>query len=108
MKAWKCSPINEYYCAVVFAETRNKAKVYAQGCDGFEDCEYIDIEARRLPIADKLYKEGKTEVDWNDPDDRIFLVKECGFYCEWHDEKWCNGCSAKEYCSVWEGVPYDE
>ena len=28
---------------------------------------------------DKYYVEGKTEMDWSDPKDRIVLVKACAF-----------------------------
>ena len=52
-KAWKVYPSNCEYCDVVFAETRNKARHIAnEYCDGFEDIDYIDIYARRLPKAD--------------------------------------------------------
>ena len=98
MKAWIVSPKGQYYADVIFAETRNKAKALAKYCDGFEDTEYIDIDIRRVPKADKLYK-GQFGLDWYNDEDRIFLVKELGFGCvDYFDADECVDCSAKEYC----------
>jgi hypothetical protein len=47
---------------------------------------------------DKYYAEGKTEMDWSDPKDRIALVKECGFYCEEPIAEDCKDCPAKDFC----------
>lgn len=46
---------------------------------------------------DKYYAEGKTEMDWSDPKDRIALVKECGFYCEEPIAEDCKDCPAKDF-----------
>ena len=98
MKAWLVRPKNEFYAEVIFAETRNKAKAKAQWCDGFECTEYIDIEAYRMPQADCKYT-GQFGLDFNNPEDRLFLVKECGFTCgEYVDYSDCEDCSANEVC----------
>lgn len=86
--------------AVVFAETRGKAKLLSMKTDACEDADFINIEARRMKAADRYYKEGKTELEWNDPADRLVLVKECGFTCDYDafGIGECEGCSAQEYC----------
>lgn len=99
MKAWLVREKNEFYAAVVFAKTRGKAKALAQYTDACEDAEFCNIEVHRLPSADKYYKEGKRELDWDNPQDRIVLVKECGFYCEDITLERCEECPAKEYCA---------
>lgn len=43
-------------------------------------------------------------MDWMDPDDRIAMVKECGFHCNYESfeiEK-CPKCPANEYCDYYE------
>lgn len=100
MKAWLVREKDEFAATVVFAETRGKARSLATHTDVCEDVDYIRIEVSRMPEADKFYRDGKRELDWNDPADRIVLVKECGFFCnpdyfDWED---CAVCSAREYC----------
>lgn len=100
MKAWFVQPKNEWYAGIVFAETRGQARVIALSLDGFEDTIFTDVEVRRAPYADKYYKHGKSYLDWDNPIERIALVKDCGFVCdidyfEWED---CESCSAKNYC----------
>lgn len=101
MKAWTVREKDRFCIAVVFAENRNKAKSIAQTTDACEDVEYINIEAHRLPIADSQYK-GRIKMDWNDPDDRLFLVKNCNFYCEYIEPYECNRCSARDYCEMYQ------
>lgn len=98
MKAWLVRVKDEFYSTVVFAETRAKAKMAALSTECCEYAKYIDIEAHREPQMDKYYTDGKTEMDWDDPQDRIALVKECGFHCEYDCDmekcpaaKWCDG-----------------
>lgn len=98
MKAWVVKAKNEFCATVVFAETRGKAKSIAMYTDACEDVAFCDIEVRREPQADKFYKEGKTEMDWYDDNDRIALVKDCNFTCEDIEEWICESCPAKEYC----------
>ena len=100
MKAWIVQPKDEGYAGIVFAETRGKAKSIALSLDGFEDAQFTDIEVRRVPYADKYYKEGKSCLDWDNPIDRIVMVKECGFVCDYDYLEWedCETCSAKDHC----------
>lgn len=104
MKAWLVREKGEFIATVVFAETRGKAKVVAMRTEACEDVDFCNIEVRRQPQMDKYYVEGKTEMDWFNPNDRIALVKECGFYCEDIGLKWCEECPAKEYCEDYQDL----
>ena len=87
-------------CTVVFAETRGKAHKLAQSTNCCEDADWIDIRTIRLPAMDKMYKPGKIEMDWSDPEDRIALVKD-GWSCnhEYLDRgRDCPVCPAAEWC----------
>ena len=103
MKAWLVREKDEFCAEVVFAETRGKAKALALCCDCCENASFTDIEATRMKQADKYYKDCKWHLDWDNPKDRIALVKDCGFVCyyeclEWED---CEECSAKKYCDTY-------
>ena len=102
MKAWVVNIKDNFDATVVFAETRGKAKSLAQYTDACDGAEYCDIEVRRLPEADKYYKEGKTEMGWDNMQDRLTLVKEFGFSCEYADLDKCETCTAREYCGAYE------
>ena len=97
MKAYIITDLQGYAdCStVVFAETSGKAKAIAIHTDAFEDYEFTEISARRIPKLDKYYR-GKKEMDWYDDDDRIALVKDGKFHCFEVSE--CPNCPAKEYC----------
>ena len=66
MKAWKAETEYGEYSLVVFAETRGKARAIAAGCEEFEDDKFTDIEIRRYPAMDCMYK-GARVADWDDP-----------------------------------------
>ena len=100
MKAWLVTVKDEFNATVVFAETRGKAKSIAMHTNVCEDVDFCNIKLTRAPQIDKYYKEGKTEMDWSDDNDRIALVKECGFYCEVEHDN-CEECAAKNYCDVY-------
>ena len=104
MKAWLVREKDEFCATVVFAETRGKAKALALCTDCCEDADFCHIEVRRLPHIDKYYKDGKREMEWENPNDRIVLVKECGFHCDYDifDIEDCEICSAKEYCDKYQ------
>lgn len=102
MKAWLVKEKDAFCAAVVFAETRGKAKSRAMHTDACEDADFCDIEVRRLPHIDKYYKEGKTELDWLDNKDRIILFNECDFRCEYVDLDWCYSCPVREDCEMFE------
>jgi hypothetical protein len=101
MKAWFVQDkVSCYGAEIVFAETRGKAKHFAMCTPCCDETRFTDIYARREPIADKYYKEGKWHLDWDKPQDRIALVKDCGFVCDYEYLEWedCESCSAKKYC----------
>ena len=81
IKAWLVNDKtdDEGAAAVVFAETRGKARAIAMRTNACIDSEFINILARRLPEADKMYSPGKQEMDWDNEKDRTFLIDECGF-----------------------------
>lgn len=97
MKAYKISDLKGYadYSTVVFAETSGKAKAIAITTDAFNDYEFTEISAIRVPQLDKYYR-GLDEMDWYDDDDRIAMVKDGNFHCFADSE--CPNCPAKEYC----------
>lgn len=101
MKAWLVRETFEFCSVVIFAETRGKDKALAQATECCEDVSFLDIEAHRFPIADKFYTPGATQLYWDDPQDRLTLVKELGFTCDYDAFSLgeCVLCSAKEHCS---------
>lgn len=104
MKAWLVREKDEFCCIIVFAPTRGKAKTAAINEDVFDDAEYIFLEATRYPKADSMYN-GSTEpyaLRWEDQDDRLFLVKECGWQCEEMELEHCENCKAKDYCGEYQ------
>jgi len=100
MKAWLVREKDEFCAEVVFAETRGKAKYLALHTDCCENADFTDIEVHRMKSADKYYKEGKWHLEWEHPQDRIALVKDCGFVCDrdYLEREDCDNCPAKEYC----------
>ena len=98
MKAWLVKVKGGDCAEVVFAETRGQAKSLATHTDAVDYADFVDIEAHRLPKVDKYYIEGKWRLDWSDPQDRIILVDECGFRCEYVEPYMCKDCSAKDIC----------
>ena len=72
MKAYLIREVNGIYdyATVVFAETRNKAKVIGMNAGPFwgVGLNYIDIEAKRIPKLDKYYR-GLNEMDWDNDED---------------------------------------
>lgn len=97
MKAYKVWTEYSEGCTVVFAETRNEAKVIALSCDCCEDAKYIDICIRRMKELDHLYK-GRREIDWYDAETRIILVRDFGWTCVDVDYSECNNCPANQFC----------
>ena len=95
-KAYHAREKDGEYATIVFAENATQAKLIAKMCDCCEDAQYIDIRVRRFPEADILYK-GLPEIDWDDPDTRVALVRDFGWSC--YDPSWeCDTCAAKPYC----------
>lgn len=91
------------YATVVFAKNRNEARSLAMGTDACEDLSYLEIQAVRRKALDGSYR-GRWEMDWDDPQDRIDLVKLGDFSCsdEMDWQELCNDCPAKEWCDKYE------
>ena len=103
MYAYICSSKNDWHSTVVFAESRGQAKTIAMRTDTLEDVDFVDIRVSRFKKADGQYR-GRTEMDWFDSADRLFLVKECGWSCgeEYQNINECHKCPAAEYCDLWQ------
>lgn len=97
MKAW--SVHNDYtgFSTIVFADTRGQAKSIAMNTEVGEDYSFTEIRVLRCKPMDDLYK-GKCEADWYDPDTRVTLVQDCGWYCVEPFEEECKDCPASEWC----------
>lgn len=102
MKAYAVTNrLTNEYTEIVFAESSGKAKAFAMCLDGFEDDEFTEISARRKPELDQFFK-GRSVMDWDDPDDRIAMVRYGGFVCdeEYVEFEDCKKCPAREWCSA--------
>jgi len=88
VKAWRLGAEGAEYNALVYAETRNRAR--AINADGFEYYSYLEITAAREPQADQYYDGQSVEY-------RSAVHYEIGW---WNDE----GSTA---CEVCERYPYD-
>lgn len=97
MKAYNIWTDYSEGCLVVFAETRNKAKMRGLYCDTLAAESYIDVRAKRLPKADKCYK-GSSVGDWYDMELRKILVEEYGWSCLVPNEE-CKEC---RLCEDWQ------
>lgn len=96
----------EDYCTVVFAETRGKARQAALRTDACEDAEFTDIRAIRVPELDAYYR-GEEEMDWEDKNDRIGMVRYADMRCSSEmnfNECGCEDCPAKEFCSRYDSM----
>lgn len=106
MKAWKAyntNEVDECGMTVVFAETRAKAHLRAMSTECCEGSEWNEVRVVRCPEMDKRYH-GFSEMNWDDPEDRIVLVKECGWHCggEYYDSNDCKKCPAAEWCDYYQ------
>ena len=99
-KAWFVQGVDADFATVVFADTKNEAKVIAMGTDACEGYDYIDLRTSRFAAMDEHYR-GHKEMDWYDDEDRIALVK-TGWQCWDPLPVECEGCCAREWCAVME------
>lgn len=90
------------FSTVVFAETAGKARALAQRTDVCEDLDFTDIRALREPALDSFYK-GKWEMDWNNDEDRVAMVRFANFQCSLEvEDPECYSCPAKDWCGRYE------
>lgn len=106
MKAYEVTDRNgdEGISLIVFADTAGKAKAYAAGTDEFCDYGFTGIRVNRVPNLDKFYK-GLSEMDWNNTEDRIAMVRYANFECScevWHPECEHKKCPAQKWCGRYE------
>lgn len=102
MKAYKVSIYNDIYSTVVFAESPSKAKARILGDDGYDECEYTDLRAIRLPEADKYYQEGKWCLNWYNDEDQIIMVRDLGYKCYDPIDWECEDCPASQWCGTFQ------
>jgi len=100
MKAWTVDDggYGDYGTAIVFAETRGKAKALCYHSDTFEDVEWNYLRVRRFPKYDQYY-DGRAWVDfWKDEEHRVRLVRDFGWSCVEPIDSECKECPAKRWC----------
>ena len=93
---------NETLSTVVFAETAGKARALAQHTNTYKNIKFCDIKTQRIPQINKYYTNSKIEMDWFKMEDRVALVKEAGFRCD-YDSLDCESCPASEWCEIAKG-----
>lgn len=93
------------FSTVVFAESSGKAKAICYQSDMFEDVEWTDLWAKRVPALDDAYR-GRKEMDWCDDRDRLRMVRDADFQCSPEvdiDYDECKTCPGFLYCGRVEG-----
>lgn len=108
MKAYTATDRNgdEGISLVVFAENAGKAKAYVAGTDEFCDYGFTGIRVNRCKALDRFYR-GKREMDWNDDDDRVAMVRYANFECcyeVWHPDCEHGACPAQQWCGRYENM----
>ena len=110
IKAYKVTDREDYcdFSMVIFAKTREQARVIAMRSDSFYwyDFGYTDFRVTRIPALDKYYR-GVSEMDWDNAEDRIAMVKEARFVCSYEYEPAdleCKQCPAKQWCLRYQGA----
>ena len=102
IKAWRVEEPYEGSVAVVFAETRNKAKNLAvQYDEGLQDYGYAGVRAIRMPQLDKYAGNNPYVMDFGIDEDRLIMVRDVGVSCFEPEYEDCEKCVAKDYCEVY-------
>ena len=101
MKAWIFQN-DEGFGFVIFAETKNKARLYVLGQDYADGYEYIEIKVRRWKEADKYWNGKDREMDWNNPEHRRFLCAHGWSCCGDYEPDDCKTCAGREFCYRWQ------
>lgn len=105
MKAFSvCSDYSEG-SEVIFAENRNQARSIARYHDSFEDIDYKDIRAYRLPLLDGMENSELKDNYWLSEEIRTILVRDYGWRCnEPNEYEPCGECCAKEFCGYYNDI----
>lgn len=98
MKGWIVNTDNSEGSAIVFANTRNEAKLEALYTDGFEYERYIDLRAHRCPEIDGMENCEPTDNYWLNDEIRMILVKKYDWSCVEPIMEDCDSRVAKNYC----------
>lgn len=98
MKAWIVTADNCDGSAIVFAETRSKAKVEVLHDDVFCDYEYTDLRAQRCPKLDGMEDCEPKSNPWLNDEIRLILVKDYDWACLEPITEDCDSCVAQKYC----------
>ena len=88
------------FATVVFAESAGKAKAICYQSDNFDDVEWTDLWAKRVPALDDAYR-GYKEMDWLDDTDRLRMVRDADFECSSEvdiDRESCKQCPGFQWC----------
>lgn len=103
MKGWIVSADYAEGSAIVFAETRDKAKLEVLYDDAFCDCRYTDLRVHRCPEIDGMENHQPTDNPWLNDEIRLILVKKYDWCCTepgvYED---CDECCAKDFCHMME------
>ena len=101
IRAFVCQEEEEWNSVVVFAESAGKAR-YIAICsyELGDDLRFQDVRVYRAPSLDKCYR-GLNMMNWNDPQDRIAMVRDAGFQCSEADPVSCEICAARAYCDTY-------
>ncbi len=82
----------EEACVIVFHETPGKAKALALGSEEwYEDCDYIELTAKREPAADKYKNKDPFVLKFCE---NAIIYEELGWFCTSAD------CCDKEDCPL--------
>ena len=91
--------VEEHSMELVFAESRNKARMAAMGSASYDDIPYIHLHPRRLPQADHLLERRPDLVIASSHDsEHARLMRDLG-WCE-ADGHRCDVCGLGEFDSV--------
>ena len=101
MKAYRAywAGDDDHISTVLFANSAIGAKNAVRNTEFWDDSDqiYTNLRVNRIKALDSEYR-GHTEMDWDDEQDKLALVKN-GWHCfERTDE--CDTCGAKEYCDL--------
>lgn len=108
MKAWNVTDKNGDVgmSFIVFAETRGKAISQVNHDGAFDWYSYTELRALREPALDRFYN-GRGQMDWNDDEDRIAMVRYAGFRCPYEidvDQERCEECAAHLWCERYKSM----
>lgn len=98
MKGWIVNADCVEGSAIVFANTRNEAKMEVLYDDAFCECEYTDLRVHRLKEIDGMENNEPADNYWLNDEIRLILVKKYDWACTEPELADCDSCCAKEYC----------